>query len=126
MKTKATKHDLEREIADLKSQLKAVRNEMAVLEETNYSRYIPFGPKLELYDHPFESDIRNAVSSQFDGRTGWVVVELGSDHPFRFVLVNVSYTNEDGTWVDSGFYRLARQTRERDYDKNVWGEWVNK
>lgn len=103
-----TKHDLEREVADLKSQLKAVRNEMAILEESRHSRFIPFGPVVELYGHLFEEDIRNAICDQYDGRQGWVVVDLGDDHPFRHVLANVSYTEQDGTFA-SRFYRLARQ-----------------
>jgi hypothetical protein len=120
---KSTKRDLELKVARLESQLKAVRHELGNLNPTDLVEYIPCGKIEEVFGHPFEDQIRDAVCNQFDGSTGWIRIDFSNyDFPFEHLLCNVSYSDADGTFV-SKFCRLAKLTRDYDYDLNCWTEW---
>jgi hypothetical protein len=119
-----TKLDLEREIADLKSQMRCMKNELAPFRVDDYKEYIPCGPVMDVGGHAFEDDIRDQVCNQYDGKTGWIRIEMDAryEHPLKMILVHVTYDEQDGTWA-SRFCQLARRTRKYDYDNKCWEEW---
>lgn len=106
-----TKAQLIRRIGELEKQLSAVKTTLAPFK-TYYFDFVPCGKMQDVYGHPFEDEIRNAVCDQWDGtlyherndmdagfRDGWMIVNL-DDTPYGHICAHVSYTDQDGTFVD--------------------------
>ena len=112
----ATKRELEIEVATLKAKLAAVPNTIAAFSgrEWNVREFIPCGKIEPVRSSSFCDDIRDAVSEQYDGRTGWIVVSMNvrRPFPFDFILVEVDYTTADGT-ICGAFCPLAAMKGEQ-------------
>jgi len=111
----STKRELEIVIGQLQAKLKAVSNELSEFTERNGTTYIPCGKVQRVYGHPWEDQICNAVSDQFDGTTGWIRVNIGRyELPHEDILVNVEYSEQSGT-MPGGWCPLAKVPCVFDY-----------
>lgn len=119
-----TKAQLLRRIRELEIQLAAVRNAVGIFDSP-WHTWIPCGKVEKVYGHPFEDQIRNDVTDQWDGtlhreredapgiRDGWMIVKC-YELPYEALCVRVQYTDEDGTmaWEFCPVATVTKTTRE--------------
>jgi hypothetical protein len=120
--TRETKADLLRRIAELEARLKAVTNELEPFS-THWANYIPCGPMLEVWGHPFEQEIRDQTCDQWCGdidheveyedlgiRSGWMIVQM-PDNPLHSICVHITYNDRDGLLCDGRFCQVTKVSK---------------
>ena len=110
---KILKSQLEQENKTLRELVKKLRNDPRIYRYGFRENYVAIGKPVTLDTRDLRDAIDNAVCNAFDGRTGLQVISVDLDllPGITEILVDIDYSEQDGTHVDK-FWHVKKLTKE--------------